>query len=112
MAYRTTKRDGNHGEIVDDLRKAGATVLDLAAVGKGAPDLLVGYRGVNYLIEIKDPLQPKASTKLRENQVEFHEGWKGRKPAVAMTAREALAIIGAITHKGRWGAGIDGGDWC
>ena len=110
MAYRTAKRDGNHSEIVKKLRDAGATVLDLAAVGKGAPDLLVGFRGANYLIEIKDPLQPKNKTNLRENQVEFHQGWKGKPPAVAMTAREALVIIGAITHKGRWAAGIDGGD--
>ena len=109
MAYRTTKRDGNHGEIVDALRKAGATVLDLAAVGGGAPDLLVGYRGMNYLIEIKDPSQPKASIKLRENQVGFHEDWKGLKPAVAMTADAALIVIGAMPVRLR-GLGIDGGD--
>lgn len=109
MAYRTTKRDGNHAEIVAALEGAGATVLDLAAVGGGCPDLLVGYRGVNYLIEIKDPSQPKASTKLRPNQVEFHAGWKGEPPAVAMTAEAALIVIGALLVRLR-GLGVDGGD--
>lgn len=108
MAYRTTKRDGNHGEIVDALRKAGASVLDLAAVGGGAPDLLVGYRGVNYLIEIKDPSQKGAG--LQQNQIDWIDAWRGAKPAVAWDVREALAIVGVIVRKGRWSAGIDGGD--
>ena len=105
--YRTrVKRDGNHAAIVAALEKAGATVLDLAAVGGGAPDILVGFRGVNTLIEIKDPSQSKRDTKLRDNQVEWHDAWKGRKPAVAMTPEAALVIIGVRPH----GLGIDGGD--
>ncbi len=50
---RAAKIDRNHVEIVAALRGVGASVQDLAAVGKGCPDLLVGYRGQNYVIEVK-----------------------------------------------------------
>lgn len=45
MAKRT---DGNQAEIVRALRSAGATVQTLHTVGKGCPDLVVGFRGNNY----------------------------------------------------------------
>ena len=46
----------NQKTIVDTLRKAGATVNSLSAVGNGVPDLLVGFNGRSYLLEIKNGL--------------------------------------------------------
>jgi hypothetical protein len=40
------------------LRSAGATVQSLAGVGKGVPDLLVGFKGQTLLFEVKDGFKP------------------------------------------------------
>ena len=39
------KTDANHADIVDALRRVGASVVSLASVGNGVPDLLVGFNG-------------------------------------------------------------------
>lgn len=41
---RAARTDANQTAIVEALRKCGASVQSLAAVGKGVPDLLVGLR--------------------------------------------------------------------
>lgn len=87
----TAKRsDSNQPAIVQALRDIGATVQDLHEVGKGCPDLLVGYRGTTYLIEIKTK-----SGKLDKAQVEWHGTWTGQ-VAVCRTAEEAYRTIGAM----------------
>ena len=84
--------DANQAEIVADLRKVGASVLLLHEVGHGCPDLLVGFRGVNYLIEIKSSV----FAVLNPVQREWHNSlWRGQ-VAIALTSEEALRIIGVI----------------
>ena len=82
------KVDANQKSIVAALRKAGATVQHLHAVGKGCPDLLVGYKCENYLIECKLP--GKNPNKL---QKEWHSAWKGNS-FIAHTPDAALWAIG------------------
>ena len=77
MPRQAAKIDANQPDIVKALRKAGAIVQSLAAVGKGCPDLLVGYRGVNYLLEIKDGSKPPSERRLTNDQVEWHATWRG-----------------------------------
>ena len=89
------KVDRNQSEIVAALRKAGATVQILSAVGKGCPDLLAGFRGANWLLEVKDFAKPPSERRLTEDQVEWHGGWKGQVAKVE-TVGAALAVIGAI----------------
>jgi hypothetical protein len=84
---RAAKIDANQAEIVAALRKAGYSVQSLAAIGKGCPDLLVGKRNRNFLLEIKD-----ADGKLTPQQWDWHFGWKGD-VRVARTAEEALAFL-------------------
>lgn len=86
------RNDPNHAEIVTVLRSVGCTVVDLGAVGNGVPDLIVGYRGRNYLIEIKAP-----DDALRENQRAWHASWRGQ-VAVARTTDEALRVVGQLCH--------------
>ena len=88
------KVDRNQPEIVEALRLVGATVQPLHAVGKGCPDLAVGFRGVNYLIECKDGEKSPSRRVLTPDQVEFHTTWRGQ-IAVANSVKEALQIIGA-----------------
>ena len=70
--------DGNQSSIVKEFRKCGASVTPTHAHGKGFPDLVVGFDGVNYLVEVKDPDQPPSKQKLTPDQVKFFEGWGGQ----------------------------------
>jgi hypothetical protein len=79
--------DRNQPEIVDALRNFGATVILLSAVGKGCPDLLVGYAGQNHLLEVKMP-----KGKLTPDQVVTHSTWGGR-IRVVRSAEEAIQAI-------------------
>jgi hypothetical protein len=92
MAKRT---DGNQAEIVRALRSAGATVQTLHTVGKGCPDLVVGFRGSNYLLEIKDFRKPPSARKLTEDETRWHAIWNGQ-VAIVKDIDEALALIGAV----------------
>lgn len=88
-ARRTAaKRDANEREIMDALIAAGATVVQLS--DKGAPDLLVGLHGINYLIEVKE-----RKGKLTPAQVALHDDWRGQ-IAVARTMEDALRIVGRV----------------
>ena len=88
----TGKRvDTNHGEIVAALRQGGATVVSLAAIGRGVPDICIGYRDTNVLAEIKRP-----TGRLNPMQVTWHEAWKGRPPVILRTVDEALDLLRAI----------------
>lgn len=92
---RAAKVDANQADIVAALRMAGATVQPLHAVGKGCPDLLVGYQRVNYLLEVKDGSKVPSAQKLTDDQVEWHELWRGH-AAVVNDVKSALTAIGAL----------------
>lgn len=85
---RKAKVDINQSEIVQALRQIGCTVILLHTVGSGVPDLLVGFRGVTYLIEVK---QAKGKTNLLQNQ--WHAQWNGRTPNVVRSIDEAIAAV-------------------
>ena len=85
---RNARVDSNHREIADALRAVGASVVSLAAIGRGVPDLLVGFRGVNYLLEIKT-----TKGKLTPDQTEFTALYRGV-VVVVRSVSEAYAAIG------------------
>lgn len=74
---RAAKIDANQNEIVAALRKIGCTVQILSSVGKGCPDILVGFRGKNTLLEIKDGGKPLSAQKLTPDQIKWHSEWMG-----------------------------------
>ena len=88
---RAAKVDGNHGEIVKALRRVGATVKSLAMVGDGCPDLLVGFRGVLVLLEVKDGSLPPSARKLTKAEAEFVETWA--QTYVVTSAAEAVRVV-------------------
>ena len=100
MSYRYPatqgQRDVNEAEIISTLEAVGATVECIPS-GEGVPDLLVGYKGVNYLMEVKpEPVKGKvfaSSVQLNPKQVLWHSTWKGQK-AVVRNPKEALAVLG------------------
>ena len=81
--------DRNQSEIVKAVRSVGASVLLLHRVGSGCPDLLVGRRGRNLLLEVKDGNRPPSEQKLTEDEQTFHATWPGHK-AVVRNAKEAI----------------------
>jgi hypothetical protein len=89
---RAAKVDANQSEIVFALRKIGATVQPLHGVGEGCPDILVGYRGRNYCLEIKDGAKPPSARKLTKDQVRWHEQWRGQ-VCVVCNIEEAIAAV-------------------
>jgi len=84
---RAARVDANQSEIVRALRRAGASVQHLHDVGKGCPDLLVGWRGRNFLLEVKTP-----TGSLTQDQDDWMQGWQGQ-AAVVCSVSEALALL-------------------
>lgn len=70
--------DANQPKIVKALRELGCSVQSMAAIGKGCPDLLVGYRGRNIIMEIKDGDKFPSERRLNPDQQIWHEDWKGQ----------------------------------
>ena len=62
------RRDANEADLVAELRAHGFSVYMLDQ----PLDLLVGYAGRTYLVEIKTP-----KGKLTQPQLEFMDGWRG-----------------------------------
>lgn len=85
---RNTKVDLNQVEIVQALRRVGATVQHLHVVGWGCPDLLIGYHGVNYLMELKSE-----DGQLGLGQDTWHRNWRGQVVTVR-SVDDALSAIG------------------
>lgn len=77
--------DGNHVDIVNELRSLGASVCSLASVGSGCPDILVGWKGRNYLFEIKDPKQKPSKQTLTDDEKCFHFLWHGQVDVITST---------------------------
>ena len=75
---KAAKVDDNQAEIVAALRRLDATVQPLHAVGEGCPDLLVGWRGRNILLEVKDGNKSLSRQQLTEDQQKWHRTWCGQ----------------------------------
>ena len=97
MRYRRTRRDQNHKDVVDALRGLGASVVDLAAVGGGVPDVLVGYRGRTWLAEVKNPAHRRKSGSTNPTtgakQAAFRDAWRGAPVLIVETVDEALRAV-------------------
>ena len=83
-------RDANEPDIVAALRGVGASVIQLDQ----PVDLLVGYRGKNYLLEVKLPLGPKGGDRstLTDAQFGFLKTWRGH-VKIVRTPEDALRAI-------------------
>ncbi len=73
------RTDANHKQIIDQIRHIPfASVFSTHEIGKGFPDIVVGFRGINYLFEIKDGKKSASQKKLTESEDKFHTGWMGQ----------------------------------
>jgi hypothetical protein len=92
---RAAKIDANQAQVVSALRAAGARVTSMAALGKGAPDLLVGFRDAIYLLEVKDGAKVPSAQKLTKAQEVWHAEWDGY-VRVVNSPDAALRVIGVM----------------
>lgn len=89
---RNARVDANQPEIVLGLRKYGATVLITSQL-KNCFDILVGFDGVNHIMEIKDENQPPSKRKLTKGEEDFRDKWQGGKYNIVKNLREAIEIL-------------------
>lgn len=85
-----SRADSNQPEIVATLRGMGCTVQHLHAVGQGVPDLLVGIRGVNLLVEVK-----YLGGALNPVQVAWHDAWRGQ-AIIVRTPEHAAELVQSV----------------
>lgn len=76
------KRDAAEKPIVEALKAIGADVTQIS--GKGAPDLLIRFRGILVAVEVK-------SGKGKRTDAQEVSQWP-----IIRTAEDALKVIGAI----------------
>lgn len=93
------RKDDNQTDIVAGLRQIGATVWLTHQLGDGAPDIVVGFRGVNYMLELKDGSKPPSEQLLTAEEARFGYLWKGQY-AVVHSFAEAVLVIGAVEKVG------------
>lgn len=72
------RTDANQTQVVNAFRMFGCSVQHLHTIGKGCPDILVGYKGKNYLFEIKDGDKPQSQRRLTEDEMKWHKLWTGQ----------------------------------
>lgn len=85
---RAARVDLNQEEVVAELRRLGISVELLHQIGRGVPDLLLGFAGRNFLIELK-------STKkgiLTLDEENWHQSWNGQ-VETCVTVRQILGVM-------------------
>lgn len=84
------KIDSNQKAIIQRLREIPSlSVVSIASVGNGIPDIIIGYKNFNYLIELKS----SSTSKLTEQEIKFVKGWNGN-VAVCYNLDQVLQVIG------------------
>jgi hypothetical protein len=87
------KTDKNHKEILDQCRQIPQlSAFSTHTMGKGFPDIVIGYKGLNYLFEIKDGEKPQSARRLTQAESEFFCHWKGQ-VNVIHTIQDILEVL-------------------
>lgn len=90
MVYK--KVDNNQKDIVGELEKLGCSVVSLASVGKGCPDLACALLGQTWLIEIKNE---DRYWKLEPAQIKFLSNWNADVP-ILESVEDARDFVTAV----------------
>ena len=84
--------DSTQTQIVKELRRVGMDVQHLHGVGQGCPDILVGYRGRNILLEIKKDEKAKYT----DAQLKFMTEWRGAPVVRLNSEKDAIAFVNSV----------------
>ncbi len=84
--------DDNQGTIVEALRRIGAEVNITSNLGGGFPDIVVSFRDMWFMIEIKDGDKTKSKKLLTPQELDWH--MKQKAPVyIVESATEAIDIL-------------------
>jgi rhamnose utilization protein RhaD (predicted bifunctional aldolase and dehydrogenase) len=89
MTYYKKRVDENQKTIIHTFIALGASVLNLSTVGRGCPDLLIGYKGKTVLVEIKRDEKAKYT----EPQIKFMQEWRGGTVSRIDSVDSAIRLI-------------------
>ena len=89
--------DTNQPEIVETLRRLGASVHHTHTLGQGFPDVVVAFRGRTYLAEIKDG--KRVGWKFTPAQKKFRSMWNA--PIAILDSVETAVLWIAQLAKGK-----------
>lgn len=70
-------------------------MADTADLGRGFPDLVVGVRGRNLLLEVKDGKKPPSARRLTAPEQDFFDRWSGQ-VAVVNSLDEAIELVSFV----------------
>jgi len=94
---RARKVDANQKALRDAWLAMGGSWLVICPEQGGEPDALVGFQGMDQLVEIKLPLGKKGGTahsKVSPDQAKWHASWKGRPVVTVRTLTDLLIAFG------------------
>ena len=89
---RANRVDANQVDVVRALREAGAFVRVINQ-GEGLPDLLVGFRGKTFLMEVKDGDKMPSQRRLTDAEADFFANWTGGPLGIVESPRDALEML-------------------
>jgi hypothetical protein len=89
---RACKIDNNQEQLVKQMRRIPGLKVKHTHIVKGFVDVVIGYQGINYLLEIKDPGKPPSKRKLTDDEQKFHNEWTGQ-VAVVETIDDVIKLI-------------------
>lgn len=90
MGART---DANQPEIMAAARSIGASVFDTSKVANGFPDLVVAFRGLTHLVEVKNPKTHHGKAGLSKMQKDFSSTWEGGPVHVVYTGSQMIQLL-------------------
>lgn len=85
---RAARADINQPDIVRKLRSMGASIWHTHTLGRGGPDIVIGYCGVNVLAEIKRDEREQ----LTLAEYKFHAAWRGHIVTIR-NERDAVQLL-------------------
>lgn len=88
---RARRKDNNHNDITKTLSKMKISHKDTHMIGNGFPDLIIGFMGVNFLVEIKTN-----NGTLTDKEEDFFEFWEGD----VILARNVVDVFNGISKYG------------
>ena len=84
-------------DIIKAIETKGGTVIEVSRLRRGMPSLLVGFRGTNSLLFIKDGTQSAQRRHMTDAELNFQTFWRGR-VRIANSVAEALNLVGATNE--------------
>jgi hypothetical protein len=90
--------DSNQPIMVEAFRDMGCSVAITSNLGDGFVDVVLGFMGVNELIEIKDGSLPPSKRRLTPDEEEFHVNWNGS-VQIAENLDDVARIVKLMRYK-------------